>query len=258
MKTGKRPVEQAGVMAAILVLATVLAAPTSLYAQSDDDKMMDDSVMKDKGAMMESSNLLRGSISNVQLDSDGEPEWIQSGFWVLKTRGDSASFVARMTMVRPDGTSLHMHTITNLSVTEQSAEGSTHSIEGTANVMMSNGNVQDVPVTIRVMNNAAIAIWIGPEGVDGHFGTEPIYGTVHQSRAMMEGGAMMEKPVKLTDTNLPVTIPLTRGFADGSEVFYISTEASDKGLAGHLASSPTLSTRSLAIPHTARSGESTW
>jgi hypothetical protein len=38
----------------------------------------------------------------------------------------------------------------------------------------------------------------------------------------------------LTSTNLPVTLPLTRGFADGNEVFYISTEASDAGLADHL------------------------
>jgi hypothetical protein len=218
-------------MAALLVMAFVVTAPASLYAQSDD------SMMEDEEAMMEKSeNLtLKGSISNVQLDSNNGPDWIQSGFWVLKTHGDSASLVARITMVRPDGTSLHTHTITNLSVTEQSSEGSTHSIEGTASVTLPSGTAQDVPFTIRVMNNAAIAFWIGPEGVDGHFGTDPIYGTVVQSRAIREGGAMMEeKPEKLTDTNLPVTIPLTRGFADGNEVFYISTEASDEGLAGHL------------------------
>jgi hypothetical protein len=38
----------------------------------------------------------------------------------------------------------------------------------------------------------------------------------------------------LTRTNLPVTLPLTRGYVNGFEVFYISTEASDKGLADHL------------------------
>jgi hypothetical protein len=38
----------------------------------------------------------------------------------------------------------------------------------------------------------------------------------------------------LTKTNVPVTLPLTRGFVNGFEVFYISTEASDKGLADHL------------------------
>lgn len=30
--------------------------------------------------------MLKGSIANVQLDSDGNPEWIESGFWVLRLR----------------------------------------------------------------------------------------------------------------------------------------------------------------------------
>ncbi|MFY9799067.1 MAG: hypothetical protein WAJ93_25555, partial [Candidatus Nitrosopolaris sp.] len=38
----------------------------------------------------------------------------------------------------------------------------------------------------------------------------------------------------LTKTNVPVTLPLTRGYVNGFEVFYISTEASDQGLADHL------------------------
>ncbi|HYT03242.1 MAG TPA: hypothetical protein VEL70_10040 [Candidatus Acidoferrum sp.] len=37
----------------------------------------------------------------------------------------------------------------------------------------------------------------------------------------------------LTKTNVPVALPLTRGYVSGFEVFYISTEASDKGLADH-------------------------
>src|SRR3972149_3589596 len=39
---------------------------------------------------------------------------------------------------------------------------------------------------------------------------------------------------KLINTNVPVTIPLTKGYVKGSEVFYISTEASDKDLADQL------------------------
>jgi hypothetical protein len=45
---------------------------------------------------------------------------------------------------------------------------------------------------------------------------------------------MMEKMQKLTETSLPVTLPLTKGYVGGSEVFYISTEASDKDLADEL------------------------
>ncbi|HJS68920.1 MAG TPA: hypothetical protein VJ730_05810, partial [Nitrososphaera sp.] len=185
MQTGNKTklAGPAGTMAALLILAFVVAAPTSLYAQSDD-KMIDDS-MKDEGAMMDKSeNLtLKGSISNVQLDSSGEPEWVQSGYWVLRIHGDSASIVAKITMVRLDGSSLHTHTITNLSVDEHSVEGSTHSIEGTARVTLPSGTAQGVPIAIKVMNNAVVAVWIGPEGVDGHFGASPVYGTVFQSKA---------------------------------------------------------------------------
>ena len=53
-----------------------------------------------------------------------------------------------------------------------------------------------------------------------------------QSNAM----EMMDSKIdhKLTNTSVPITIPLTQGYVKGSEVFYISTEASDKGLADHL------------------------
>jgi len=33
-----------------------------------------------------------------------------------------------------------------------------------------------------------------------------------------------------TKTNVPVTLPLTRGYVNGFEVFYISTEASERSL----------------------------
>ena len=39
---------------------------------------------------------------------------------------------------------------------------------------------------------------------------------------------------RLINTNVPVNLPLTKGFVNGYEVFYISTEASDKDLADHL------------------------
>lgn len=53
----------------------------------------------------------------------------------------------------------------------------------------------------------------------------------YQANAVMEEKMMMQK---LTETNVPVTLPLTKGYVDGFEVFYISTEASDKDLAEHL------------------------
>jgi hypothetical protein len=40
----------------------------------------------------------------------------------------------------------------------------------------------------------------------------------------------------LTNTNVPVTLPLIKGYVNGHEVFYITTEASDKNVANHLTS----------------------
>lgn len=229
----------AGMVVVFLFSAIALGALASsqAYATMDDNMMGDDKMMDKNGSMMmQDYMMLKGSISNVQLGSTGQPEWIQSGYWVLRTSGESVNFVAKITMVKPDGTSMHTHTISQLSVPENSMmmEGTTDTIKGTATVLMPSGMVQGVPITIKVMNNAVVALWIGPDKVDGHFGTSPIYGTVFQSKAAMEGGHMMEMTQKLDKTNLLLTLPLTQGYVGGNKVFYISTEASDKDLAAHL------------------------
>jgi hypothetical protein len=43
-----------------------------------------------------------------------------------------------------------------------------------------------------------------------------------------------EKIQNLTETNIPKVLPLVRGYADGNEVFYITTEVSDEKLANYL------------------------
>ena len=45
---------------------------------------------------------------------------------------------------------------------------------------------------------------------------------------------MTKKQPHLAHTNLPLDIPLTMGYANGEEIFYISTEASVEGVADHL------------------------
>jgi len=60
---------------------------------------------------------------------------------------------------------------------------------------------------------------------------------LHANAMEMMDSKMMDSKMmdgKLTKTSLPITIPLTKGYVKGSEVFYISTEASDKDLADHL------------------------
>ncbi|HXV47041.1 MAG TPA: dienelactone hydrolase family protein [Nitrososphaera sp.] len=158
---------------------------------------------------------LKGSIANVQLDSDGNPEWVQSGIWVLRLRpstSDSdiptAQFIARMSMVMVDGTAMHSHTITDFTLTNATMEGNpTHVFEGTATVSMRDGPVSDVPVTIKIFNDAVIGIWLDPEALDSHFGDGPVYGTLApSSRTKMvdlrEGMTMSDRPANATSTDL--------------------------------------------------------
>ncbi len=217
----------------VFSLAFMLVLSASPIANAGVAFATSDRMMSDNTMMMEQKpTILKGQVANVQLES-GQPGWIQSGYWVLRINSqDSISFIAKINMVKPDGTALHMHKISELSVEDYSIENNVHSITGTVTITMSDDTVHNVPVTIKVVNDAVLAITIGPEGVNGHFGDGPIYGIAAPSRAAMMEGAMMEH--KLTRTNVPVTIPLTMGFVNGHEVFYISTEASHKDLADHL------------------------
>jgi carboxymethylenebutenolidase len=157
--------------------------------------------------------VLKGSIANVQPDSDGKPEWIESGIWVLRLRPGtsdsdmpSAHLLARIAMVKIDGTAVHGHVISNFTLIKAAMEGnSTHVLEGTTIITMRDGPVSGVPLTIKIFNNAVIALWIGPDKIDSHFGTGPIYGTLAESsRATMaelyEGMAMGDRPSNATST----------------------------------------------------------
>jgi hypothetical protein len=55
-----------------------------------------------------------------------------------------------------------------------------------------------------------------------------------ESSSAKAGMPSVEPHQNLTKTIIPVMLPLTKGFVNGFEVFYFSTEASDKELASHL------------------------
>jgi hypothetical protein len=209
------------------------------------EKMANSTMAGEKSMMMVGGyHAIKGQISNVQLDSTGMPDWIQSGIWVLRvTFGDNdtiqaAQLVARFSMIKPDGTAMHSHKIYGFKLAEFTTEqnDTVHLLKGTATVTMKDGPVLEVPLTIKVFNKSVIGLWIGPDKVDGHFGSNPIYGILSMGSMMGEGQMMGSGSMEqtLTKTNIPVTLPLTRGYANGHEVFYVSTEASDKDLAAHL------------------------
>lgn len=125
----------------------------------------------------------RGQIANVQLDSNGEPEWIQSGTWMIK-KADTPSpskpnlaFVAQITMVNVDGISLHKHRISNFATSTYEIGEDAVFVKGNATIGMKDGPVKNVPVSVSI-SARSIAISIDMSMVDNHFGTPPVYGVV--------------------------------------------------------------------------------
>jgi hypothetical protein len=47
---------------------------------------------------------------------------------------------------------------------------------------MPQGPVTEVPISIKVVNNSLGIITIGPNKIDNHFGTEPLYGIPLEER----------------------------------------------------------------------------
>jgi hypothetical protein len=163
--------------------------------------------------------MLIGQIASIQLE-DGQPAWIQSGYWVLRINSeDNVSLIVKMNMVMPDGTAAHKHTMSNLSATEHSFENNVHSITGTATVSMREGDVDNVPVDIKVMNDEVITITIGPEMVDNHFGSSPVYGTVFHPQIPSE-----EPPVSTTPSTTPTTVQMSAQEIDEAYRWTIDNE----------------------------------
>lgn len=166
-----------GLSALVLVGLAFLPALSSVaQAQSDEPQRK-----------MERPRAANGAISSIQTGADGT-KWIVSGTWHASCIGcvDNADepkvkFRAKFTMVMPDGSAKHSHTISDFAVSEWSmAEGRT-SFNGTAMISLRDGPKAGVPVDILMLGGNVIQVHVDPTSVD-HFGTGPIYGVVAKNR----------------------------------------------------------------------------
>lgn len=154
-----------------------------------------------------------GQIASIQNDEKGQPAWVASGHWRLglapsensnNTNNNNnntnsrpgASFLAKFTMVKTDGTSKHMHTISDFVLTNMSDDGNTTTLTGKATMTMKDGPQKDIPATIKILNHSAISIMLDSK-VNSHLGNTPLYGTVtrtnnaYHERSHAGEGAMM-------------------------------------------------------------------
>jgi hypothetical protein len=143
-----------------------------------------------------------GTIASIQNDENGTPAWILSGLWkgaltnmdksnqdfstptVSNNKNDNlptASLEAEFDMVMLNGSALHQHSIYNFTLADiMKIDDNNYQANGTATVTMKDGPVNNVPLSIKSMNNNVISIWIDPTKVNNHFGNTPLFGLIQQ------------------------------------------------------------------------------
>ena len=157
-----------------------------------------------------------GTISSIQNDKNGIPTWMLSGAWngaIIDTEKDESKantipsnsinintdnnlpttvFEANFDMVLLNGSALHKHSIYNFTITNISkVDDKNYQINGTATVTMKDGPVNNVPLSIKELNNNVISILVDPSKISNlpifipslglsHFGYTPIYGLIDQ------------------------------------------------------------------------------
>lgn len=148
------------------------------------------------GGMNKPGEYAAGTIASLQNDKNGKPAWIVSGFWkgsltnltsemsssantTTNKNLPTATFNAIFNMVMLNGSAIHKHQISNFTLTSISMPNEKTVIaNGTATIIMKEGPVDAVPVSIRIMEDNVISIIPNPAKTEDHFGNTPIYGTV--------------------------------------------------------------------------------
>jgi hypothetical protein len=189
------------VSAAILVAGSIqnnaIAYPQQKQGYSYHNKMM-----------MQPGLYAFGTIASLQNDENGNPTWIVSGIWkgsILmgnETQGvginqtntssaanvtsitagsPNATFNSKFNMVMTNGSAKHDHEMYNFKLASMSNPNNTTSVfNGTATITMRQGPVENVPVSIKRIDNNVISIWADPTMINNHFGNTPIFGTIEK------------------------------------------------------------------------------
>jgi hypothetical protein len=84
-------------------------------------------------------------------------------------------------MVMTNGSAKHDHEIYNCDLTNMSNPNNRTSVfYGTATITMRQGPVDDIPVSIKRIDNNVLSIWADPTKTHNQFGNTPIFGTIEK------------------------------------------------------------------------------
>ena len=186
------------ITAAMLILAIVFISLNNISSSSGNGTALAQQPFR-FNPFRENINYTFGAISSVQDDNNGKPAWILTGFWKTNLinqtaatttptgsangsllQGGSANlFTASFRMIMTNGSAMHTHTIADFILKNKSMPNKTTTVfNGTASASLKEGIVTDVPISLKVMNNSVISIWLDPVKVKNHYGNTPIFGIV--------------------------------------------------------------------------------
>lgn len=79
------------------------------------------------------------------------------------------------------GSAAHKHTITDFKIIgNPTTSNNTTTYNGTATVSLKQGPATGVPISIKLMDDSAVSIWVDPSKTENQFGNTPIYGGQHR------------------------------------------------------------------------------
>jgi hypothetical protein len=123
-----------------------------------------------------------GTIASIQNGKDGKPAWVTSGIWDFKNlNSNSPMFNTTFNMFMLNGSAAHKHTISDFKISgNPTTNNNATTYNGTATVSLKEGPATGVPISIKLIGDSAISIWIDPSKTENHFGNTPIYGAQHR------------------------------------------------------------------------------
>ena len=128
-----------------------------------------------------SNDAVKGALTSLQNNENNTPTWIVSGVFRMDNLNTTSPILnATFYMMKTDGTAPHTHTISDFKLVGDPVVNDNATIfNGTSTITMKDSPVNDVPISVRLMDDSAVSIWVNPSKTDKHFGNTVIYGTQH-------------------------------------------------------------------------------
>ena len=165
----------------IMLVSMMIASGLMLFSFNLNTIMAIPADIAERGG----GDYLYGRSVGIVENENREPLWVIAGTFKsnlitsnqTQPGSNSTVYNANLEMIKPDGTAKHTHTLTNFVLTDIANQNNATLFNGTGTISMPDTSFNDVPISIKIMNNKNLGIlYIDPTKVDNHFGTNPIYG----------------------------------------------------------------------------------